>query len=49
MRRAVNLFDRLVVAVALNPNKHPLFSLEERVQVYQKCYKEVQQDRGHSF
>ena len=31
MQRAVKLFDRLVVAVALNPNKHPLFSLEKRV------------------
>ena len=31
MRRAMKLFDRLIVAVALNPNKHPLFSLEDRV------------------
>lgn len=31
MQRAMKLFDRLVVAVALNPNKHPLFSLEDRV------------------
>ena len=31
MSRAMKLFDQLIVAVALNPNKHPLFSLEERV------------------
>ncbi len=31
MRRAIRLFDRLVVAVALNPKKEPLFSQEERV------------------
>ena len=31
MRRAVKLFDQLIVAVALNPKKNPLFPLEERV------------------
>jgi len=32
MRRAIKLFDELIVAVALNPNKSPLFSLEKRVE-----------------
>lgn len=31
MRRALLLFDRLVVAVALNPKKNPVFSVDERV------------------
>ena len=31
IRRAANLCDRLIVAVAENPKKNPLFSLEERV------------------
>jgi pantetheine-phosphate adenylyltransferase len=31
MSRALKLFDRVIVAVALNPNKHPLFSLDDRV------------------
>ena len=31
MRRALKLFDGLIVAVALNPNKNPLFSLAKRV------------------
>jgi len=31
MRRALKLFDGLIVAVALNPNKNPLFSLTKRV------------------
>ena len=31
VRRAVDIFDRVVVAVAANPGKAPLFSLEERV------------------
>ena len=31
VRRATRLFDRVVVAIAANPGKEPMFSLEERV------------------
>ena len=31
VRRGARLFDRIVVAVAANPSKEPMFSLEERV------------------
>ena len=31
VERGARLFDRLTVSVAANPNKQPLFSLEERV------------------
>jgi len=31
VRRAARLFDRVVVAIAENPSKEPMFSLEERV------------------
>lgn len=31
VRRATRLFDRVVVAVAANPGKKPMFSLDERV------------------
>jgi len=31
LRRCVQLFDRVLVAVAASPNKEPLFSLDERV------------------
>ncbi|RJP79373.1 MAG: pantetheine-phosphate adenylyltransferase [Candidatus Zixiibacteriota bacterium] len=30
LERAVSLFDRVIVALAFNPGKNPLFSLEER-------------------
>ena len=33
IERAVKLFDRVVVAVAKNDGKHPLFTLEERVEL----------------
>jgi pantetheine-phosphate adenylyltransferase len=33
VRRAAGIFDRVVVAVAANPGKAPLFTLEERVEL----------------
>jgi pantetheine-phosphate adenylyltransferase len=34
--RAAHLFDKVIVAVAANPGKSPLFSLEERVKLAQQ-------------
>ncbi|MDE2305710.1 MAG: pantetheine-phosphate adenylyltransferase [Gammaproteobacteria bacterium] len=31
VRRAASIFDRVVVAIAANPNKAPMFSLDQRV------------------
>ncbi len=31
VRRAARLFDRVIVAIAANPNKAPMFTLDERV------------------
>ncbi|UCE18240.1 MAG: pantetheine-phosphate adenylyltransferase [Gemmatimonadota bacterium] len=36
MERALRLFDSLIVAVAVNPYKHPLFTVEERVEMIQE-------------
>lgn len=33
VRRASRLFDKVVVAIAANPSKEPMFSLEERVEL----------------
>ncbi|MFP6638172.1 MAG: pantetheine-phosphate adenylyltransferase [Nitrospinaceae bacterium] len=41
MTRAMKLFDHLIVAVALNPNKNPLFSLENRVKFIQNATKRL--------
>jgi len=35
--RAARLFDELIVAVAINSEKRPLFSLQERVEMLQEC------------
>jgi pantetheine-phosphate adenylyltransferase len=31
VRRAASIFDRVIVAIAANPNKTPMFSLQERI------------------
>lgn len=33
VRRAAGIFDRVIIAIAANPNKAPLFSLDQRVQL----------------
>ena len=33
VRRAASIFDRVVVAIAANPNKAPMFPLEKRVEL----------------
>jgi pantetheine-phosphate adenylyltransferase len=39
IERALELFDRLIVAVAFNPNKSSLFSVEERVEMIRTALK----------
>ena len=41
MRRALKLFDKVIVAVALNPTKSPLFSLEDRVHFIKEATKNL--------
>ena len=42
VRRAANLFDEVIVAVACSTNKHTLFSLEERVSLAQGVFKKAE-------
>ena len=39
INRALELFDRVIVAVARHPSKTPLFTLEERLQMIHDCFK----------
>lgn len=41
VRRAVKLFDRVVVAIAESPGKSPLFSLDERVDLAKTVLSEI--------
>ncbi len=37
IQRAAQLFDELIVAIAVNSQKQPLFSLEERAEMLREC------------
>ena len=38
IKRGLNLFDKVIVTVAINPAKSPLFSLEERIEMIRLCF-----------
>jgi pantetheine-phosphate adenylyltransferase len=40
VRRALKVFDRVIVAVATNINKQPLFTKAERVEVIRECFRD---------
>jgi pantetheine-phosphate adenylyltransferase len=41
VRRAATLFDRLVIAIAANPNKAPMFTVEQRVDMARRVLSDV--------
>ncbi len=38
IQRALNLFDKVIVAIAINPAKETLFSQEDRLQMIRDCF-----------
>lgn len=49
IKRAKELFDSVVVTVAVNPGKTPLFSLEERIYMLKESLKEYENISVDSF
>jgi pantetheine-phosphate adenylyltransferase len=47
--RALKIFDRLVIAILNNPQKLPLFSIEERIQMIREVLKEQRHVDVDSF
>ena len=41
IRRSMRIFDNVIVAVTLNPDKNPLFSFEERKQFFMEEFSET--------
>ncbi len=39
IERAAKIFDKVIVLVSVNPNKHYLFTRKERVDMIQRCVK----------
>lgn len=38
IKRGLNMFDKVIVTVAINPSKSPLFTLEERMDMIRKSF-----------
>lgn len=49
IKRGLRLVDRLVIGVATNPSKDPLFSLEERVAMVDREARPLAEARGVDF
>ncbi|MGP0127887.1 MAG: pantetheine-phosphate adenylyltransferase [cyanobacterium endosymbiont of Rhopalodia musculus] len=49
IERGGKLFEQIIVAVLCNPNKHPLFSVEKRVEQIRECTKHLTNVRVDSF
>ena len=49
IQRATKLFDKVIVAVAKNDSKNPLFSLAERLELVQSCVKHLPNVEADSF
>ena len=49
LHRAAKLFDRVIVAVARNDSKQPLFTLEERVQMVARAVRQMPNVEADSF
>jgi pantetheine-phosphate adenylyltransferase len=49
IQRASKLFDRVVVAVAANESKHPLFTLEERRELVGQCVSHLPNVEADAF
>jgi len=49
IQRAARLFDRVIVAVALNEGKNPLFTKVERLELVSKCIGQINNVEADSF
>src|SRR5690349_7958081 len=49
LQRATKLFDKVIVAIAKSESKHPLFSLEERVELVRKAIRGLRNVEADSF
>ncbi len=49
VKRASQIFDKLVIAILNNPQKKPLFSLEERIYMIEEVFKDAPNIETDSF
>jgi pantetheine-phosphate adenylyltransferase len=49
VRRAARLFDRVIVAIAINTGKNPAFGLDQRVALVETVLKDIPRVEIHAF
>lgn len=49
VKRAANIFDEVIVSVFHNPNKEPVFSMNERVEMLERAAKDLDNVKVDSF
>ncbi|MBW1731752.1 MAG: pantetheine-phosphate adenylyltransferase [Deltaproteobacteria bacterium] len=49
IKRALKIFDRLIIAILINPQKIPLFTLEERIEMIHASIKGMQNIEVDTF
>ena len=49
IRRAAGIFDRVIVAIAANPNKTPMFALEKRVELARRVLSDLANVEVHGY
>ncbi len=49
VRRGLQIFDRIIIAIAVNPEKKPLFTIEERIDMIKEVVKEYPRVEVDSF
>lgn len=49
IRRGLGIFDEIIIAVAENPKKKPLFSVKERVELVRKSLKDLKNVKVEAF
>ncbi len=49
IRRALEIFDKLIVAILINPRKKPLFSVEERIYMIKEATKDLKNIEVDTF
>ena len=47
--RGLTVFDQVLIAILVNPEKHPLFTVEERVEIIRDVYKGERRVRIDTF
>ena len=49
VERGLKLFDKIIVAILINPSKQPLFTIEERIDMLNECFKDNPRISTDSF